>query len=72
MPIDCTIYPKTFKLISTIYIFFFLQETPEPSEPSPETGRMCNIMSTGTILLADIIPSLIIKTIAPFLPFYIK
>ncbi|KAK3889151.1 hypothetical protein Pcinc_006728 [Petrolisthes cinctipes] len=28
--------------------------------------RDCNIMSTGAILLADIIPSLIIKIIAPF------
>lgn len=29
-------------------------------------------MSTGVILLADIIPSLIIKLLCPFLPFFIK
>ncbi|XP_076047498.1 CLN3 lysosomal/endosomal transmembrane protein, battenin isoform X2 [Oratosquilla oratoria] len=31
--------------------------------------RDCNTMSTGTILLADIIPSLIIKAIVPFITF---
>ncbi|XP_071438903.1 battenin isoform X2 [Hetaerina americana] len=33
--------------------------------------RECNQMSTGAILLADIIPSVIIKFLAPFLPFCI-
>lgn len=39
-----------------------------------ETGdsdRKCNIVSTGTILLADIIPSLVIKIIAPYIPFWV-
>nr|XP_024219713.1 battenin [Halyomorpha halys] len=30
--------------------------------------RQCNTLSTGAILLADIIPSLVIKLIAPFFP----
>ncbi|EFN70074.1 Battenin [Camponotus floridanus] len=33
--------------------------------------RMCNTVSTGAILLADILPSLAIKMIAPFLPFLV-
>ncbi|KAK7790899.1 hypothetical protein R5R35_007943 [Gryllus longicercus] len=35
------------------------------------TERLCNTMSTGTILLADILPSLFVKVIAPFLPFFV-
>ncbi|KAB0801466.1 hypothetical protein PPYR_05821 [Photinus pyralis] len=35
------------------------------------TDRDCNYISTGAILLADILPSLLIKIIAPFLPFFI-
>ncbi|XP_065165723.1 battenin isoform X2 [Atheta coriaria] len=35
------------------------------------SDRNCNEFSTGAILLADIIPSLIIKFTAPFLPFYV-
>ncbi|XP_050450880.1 battenin [Cataglyphis hispanica] len=33
--------------------------------------RSCNTLSTGAILLADILPSLAIKMTAPFLPFYV-
>lgn len=51
----------------------FQDESAEPTEPtSLETGRNCHILSTGAILLADIIPSLTIKIIVPFLPFYIQ
>ncbi|KAL0108823.1 hypothetical protein PUN28_014146 [Cardiocondyla obscurior] len=35
------------------------------------TGRTCNSVSTGAILLADILPALIIKFTAPFLPFLV-
>lgn len=39
----------------------------------PEAGvRVCNYMSTGAILLADILPALFVKFIGPFLPFYVK
>ncbi|KAL7030252.1 hypothetical protein ACKWTF_006589 [Chironomus riparius] len=34
------------------------------------SNRPCNIVSTGAILLADIIPGLIIKFLSPFLPFW--
>ncbi|XP_050531536.1 battenin [Daktulosphaira vitifoliae] len=34
--------------------------------------RECNRLSTGVILLADIIPGLLIKTISPFLALYIN
>ncbi|KAJ6646498.1 Battenin [Pseudolycoriella hygida] len=50
---------------------FGKKESLTESEPSHDTGRMCNIISTGAILLADVIPSLTIKIIVPFLPFYI-
>ncbi|KAL7648004.1 UNVERIFIED_CONTAM: hypothetical protein RMT77_001620 [Armadillidium vulgare] len=33
--------------------------------------RDCNLLSTGTVLLADIIPSLVIKVMAPFIPFFV-
>lgn len=35
------------------------------------TKRECNELSTGAILLADILPALIIKFTAPFLPFFV-
>lgn len=35
-------------------------------------GRYCNLMSTGAILLAITIPSILIKFTMPFLPFIIK
>ncbi|XP_072402254.1 battenin [Diabrotica undecimpunctata] len=40
---------------------------------SKETNnsRDCTYLSTGAILLADILPGLIIKIIAPFLPFFV-
>ncbi|XP_046596829.1 battenin isoform X1 [Neodiprion lecontei] len=38
---------------------------------STTTSRDCNTLSTGAILLADIIPSLMTKIVAPFLPFFV-
>lgn len=35
-------------------------------------ARECNHLSTGVILLADIIPGLLIKTISPFFALYVK
>lgn len=34
--------------------------------------RVCNYMSTGAILLADILPALAVKFSGPFLPFYVQ
>lgn len=34
--------------------------------------RQCNYLSTGAILLADILPSLVIKFLSPFLPLWIN
>ena len=36
------------------------------SSTSPDSGFHCNKISTGLVLLADILPTLIIKTTAPF------
>ncbi|CAO1390994.1 unnamed protein product [Diamesa serratosioi] len=41
----------------------------EEDEISPGE-RPCNILSTGAILLADVIPALIVSCISPFVPFY--
>uniref|UniRef100_A0A1A9WE49 Battenin n=1 Tax=Glossina brevipalpis TaxID=37001 RepID=A0A1A9WE49_9MUSC len=35
-------------------------------------GRHCHIVSTGAILLADILPSLFVKIIMPFFPFWVQ
>lgn len=49
-----------------------LQPSPGPT-PSPDPNRReCNALSTGAILLADVIPSLIIKIVAPFFPLWIQ
>ncbi|XP_068916158.1 battenin isoform X5 [Tenebrio molitor] len=42
------------------------------SEGSKSKERNCTYMSTGAILLADIIPSLLIKLFAPFFPFFVN
>lgn len=34
--------------------------------------RECNIVSTGAILLADVIPGFVVKLVMPFLPFWIN
>ncbi|XP_055385589.1 battenin-like [Condylostylus longicornis] len=41
-------------------------------QPEEKNDRDCQIMSTGAILLADIIPSLMIKLLVPFLPFWVN
>ncbi|XP_063695822.1 battenin-like [Culicoides brevitarsis] len=40
-------------------------------ETDPDFKRDCNKLSTGAILLADILPALFVKLVAPFLPFYV-
>ncbi|KAK0162235.1 hypothetical protein PV327_008587 [Microctonus hyperodae] len=44
----------------------------KPTSNSTTNLRGCNELSTGAILLADIVPSLIVKFTVPFLPFYIN
>lgn len=45
----------------------------EVDEEQPLDGvRVCNYMSTGAILLADILPALLVKFSGPFLPFYVQ
>ncbi|XP_022915502.1 battenin [Onthophagus taurus] len=47
-------------------------QTPETwGDEGHNSERDCNYMSTGAILLADILPCLVIKLIAPFLPFFV-
>lgn len=42
-----------------------------PSEPT-HGPRNCKYMSTGAILLADIIPALTVKLLAPYFPFFVN
>ncbi|XP_063220332.1 battenin isoform X2 [Bacillus rossius redtenbacheri] len=46
-----------------------INSTSPPANVSSNTTRDCNRISTGAILLADVLPSLGVKTIAPFLLF---
>lgn len=43
-----------------------------PMPVNSTSNRMCQMLSAGAILLADIIPSFIVKALNPFFPFYIK
>ncbi|CAH1153453.1 unnamed protein product [Phaedon cochleariae] len=47
------------------------ESTSEENNNNTNHQRNCTYMSTGAILLADILPGLMIKTIAPFLPFFV-
>lgn len=43
------------------------------AEAVPVPGpRHCNLLSTGAILLADILPSLVVKSLSPFMPLWIN
>jgi battenin len=44
----------------------------DESEVILDGGRYCNLMSTGAILLAITVPSILIKFTMPFLPFVIN
>ncbi|XP_061401354.1 battenin-like [Musca vetustissima] len=48
----------------------FHADTPSDNDVSGN-GRECHIVSTGAILLADILPSLFVKIIMPFFPFWV-
>ena len=55
--------------------FIFLQDSnhdPNSCNDSGNETRTCNTLSTGAILLADILPSVFIKLVAPFLSFFIQ
>ncbi|KAH8261221.1 hypothetical protein KR044_005640 [Drosophila immigrans] len=47
-------------------------------QPEPEVGadggngRECHLVSTGAILLADVLPSLFVKILMPFFPFWVN
>lgn len=41
-------------------------------ENEGDDTRKCHLVSTGAILLADILPSLFVKIVIPFLPFWVK
>lgn len=51
--------------------FGMLNETSGTNGTEIIRERACNTVSTGVILLADILPCLVIKIISPFLPFFV-
>lgn len=57
---------KLASVFSTGLAFALLQATKIPGP------RGCNMVSTGAILLADILPSLFIKFLSPFFPLWIQ
>ena len=44
-----------------------LRDSENSEEVLDDNGRDCNRLSTGTILLADVVPGIVIKSFAPFL-----
>jgi len=53
-------------------LVFFQNSTSSDYTNTTAGVRVCNTVSTGAILLADILPSLAIKITAPFLPFIVQ
>lgn len=51
---------------------FILNATAVPAESYGANGRECTYLSTGAILLADVVPAFLVKLVAPFLPFYVN
>lgn len=67
------VYPNSSKQSNarTFHLFLNLFQL-QPDHSDTNNPRKCNIMSTGAILLADILPSLCVKSVIAFMPFYIK
>ncbi|XP_055704501.1 battenin [Phlebotomus papatasi] len=66
----CNNYGYVVMLSAAHDILAKFDENPH-DEPNHEFKRECNYISTGAILLADIIPALCIKFSGPFLPFFV-
>ncbi|KAL7303239.1 battenin [Trichogramma pretiosum] len=60
-------------MLSAAHDILALNDDPTTTEHkvANATTRDCNELSTGAILLADILPSVAVKLIAPFLPFMV-
>lgn len=70
---------NNFILLRNPYIAFiiledklFILQTSSFNSTLDGHARECNKLSTGVILLADIIPGLLIKAFSPFFPLYAK
>ncbi|XP_034657384.1 battenin [Drosophila subobscura] len=48
------------------------QFNPTDDDEASATGRNCHLVSTGAILLADVLPSLFVKMLMPFFPFWVN
>ncbi|XP_013117722.1 battenin [Stomoxys calcitrans] len=68
----CNNYGYVVMLSAAHDIIGQFHEDAPPSEDETGSGRQCHIVSTGAILLADILPSLFVKIIMPFFPFWVN
>ncbi|XP_017010038.2 battenin [Drosophila takahashii] len=48
------------------------QFNPNDESEDSSSGRNCHLVSTGAILLADVLPSLFVKILMPFFPFWVN
>uniref|UniRef100_A0A6P4EV21 Battenin n=1 Tax=Drosophila rhopaloa TaxID=1041015 RepID=A0A6P4EV21_DRORH len=48
------------------------QFNPNDESEESSSGRNCHLVSTGAILLADVLPSLFVKMLMPFFPFWVN
>ncbi|KAH8270629.1 hypothetical protein KR018_012550, partial [Drosophila ironensis] len=48
------------------------QFNPTDEAEESSSGRNCHLVSTGAILLADVLPSLFVKMLMPFFPFWVN
>ncbi|XP_016982044.2 battenin [Drosophila rhopaloa] len=48
------------------------QFNPNDETEESSSGRNCHLVSTGAILLADVLPSLFVKMLMPFFPFWVN
>ncbi|XP_067647801.1 battenin-like [Eurosta solidaginis] len=71
----CNNYGYVVMLSAAHDIIAQFQHAPEDNsttETEDDNSRKCHLVSTGAILLADILPSLSVKIIIPFLPFWVN
>ncbi|ALC43860.1 cln3 [Drosophila busckii] len=67
----CNNYGYVVMLSAAHDIIAQFNDEPEFNE-DVDSGRECHLVSTGAILLADVLPSLFVKILMPFFPFWVN
>ncbi|XP_037957030.1 battenin [Teleopsis dalmanni] len=68
----CNNYGYVVMLSAAHDIISQFHDKTDDDDETVSNGRNCHIVSTGAILLADILPSLFVKIIMPFIPFWVN